>query len=221
MKTGNTRLNRQYLVIQKENSTLSRIFKRKAKNVIRLLQSLFLVALITSITSCGPEEVVGPPGPQGPAGNDGIDGNPSQSNKTIFVPMVNFDYHSTTKVYRAQLTTSQMPVQAPGTLVIGFVLENPTGSTTFNQWIPMPYSEFYGTSGSFNELFYTIHENGRTWVYIRNSDGNVPYSNMNSSQYGMSYKFFTLKSANVPPGLDIHNYEAVRKHCESIDNSTK
>jgi hypothetical protein len=81
----------------------------------------------------------------------------------------------------------------------------------------LPFTDYFNTGNASNYHTYGIGSDGRVDVFIRNSTGGPPYSNMNSSSE-ISYRIFIIESSGIiimeEEGINLQDFEEVRAFLE-------
>lgn len=170
-----------------------------------------LLAIFSALMlfACSKEQLTGPQGPQGPPGIQGPQGPAGSSNilgAYQVEPQINWFTEQSNGVWQYQTTTADVPaVNLSNNTVIGFMAGQVTSSP---QWVAMPYNHYWSGGTAYVKHYYAVAPNGRIWLYMRRNNGDIPYGNQNSNT-PLGYRFYILKSGQVPDDLDVSSLDAV------------
>ena len=179
----------------------------------RIIQTLFLFLCVLgiSLTSCegpiGPPGDIGIQGKQGPPGPPGTQGPQGNANIRVynFSPKLNsFSKNSEHNVWavNAGKDNSNRNISiGANDLVTIFLWEDVWGEVP--EWVALPFNHYFNSGNHYNHHLFTIDLSANSlWLYIRNSTGGVPYTNMETSNSKLHYTIF-VASADGFTGCDV------------------
>jgi len=200
-----------------------------------------LVLVIVLLTSCekGDEGPIGPAGincwdvnlnglndgfedsatgAQGPAGPQGDTGATDQGvDDYVFdIEISSLIEDSLNKMWSSDII--DVPNLSEGDLVSVFAYLDFTSESP--EWIALPTSHFFNNSNDYNLYIFSITDENKLKLYIRNSTGSQPFTPMEGVQ---SIKVFLIegsgKTALEEMNVDITNYEELSQFSSAFENN--
>ena len=142
-------------------------------------------------------------GPQGPAGTD------DNTNVGYYPFTLNLSsfYHYSTDIW-GEPAPSIVPYIAENEAALVYVWLDPVDGAF--EWVQQPFNHFYSTTNNnYNHFSHGI-DDGKLWLYIRNSNGSQPYTTMSGTLY---YKTFIIEGRMMEEmeaeGVDVRKIEQV------------